>query len=495
MARPFEGFLFGPFELRTRSHELFKYGVKLKLRPQPFQILDQLLGQPGELVTREELRDKLWSSETFVDFEQSLNTSVKELRAAIGDSATEPQYIETVPRLGYRFIAPVQVVQAATSNVDVAGSIPAADPVPAGVKTRETRTRPSLWVVALMAVALLTIVGYLKFATSAFGHSTKDHRPPNPAAVDHYLRGRVMLDAHNVSDIGHGLAEFQEATRQDPDFAPSYAALGRMYWLLTSYGTDLSDLLPLMKSASDKALELDDHLADGHAVRGLVRLYLQNDWQGAEAEFRRALELNPGESAAHDYYATAFLLNSGRMEESIAESQRAVELNPLSVHFATDLGSVYYFARKYPESEAQLRRVLKMDPNLPSAKWMLMKLYEQEQRWPEASAQFHSVLAGVNNEPVLSGNADADVVLSPKEYWIVRIEMQQAIVKDIADYCDLAVAYARAGESDKALDSLELAATKNNAALKELNIEPAYDSIRNETRFRQLVAKMNFPHK
>ena len=73
--------------------------------------------------------------------------------------------------------------------------------------------------------------------------------------------------------------------------------------------------------------------------------------------------------------------------------------------------------------------------------------------------------------------------------------MQQAIVKDIADYCDLAIAYARAGENEKALAALELAAAKNNPALKDLNIEPAYDSIRNEPRFQQLVAKMNFPHR
>jgi hypothetical protein len=122
-----------------------------------------------------------------------------------------------------------------------------------------------------------------------------------------------------------------------------------------------------------------------------------------------------------------------------------------------------------------------------------MKLFEQQQRWPEAPAQFHEVLAGVNNDPVLSVNADAHTVLSPQKYWRARIEMQQAIVKDIADYCDLAIAYARAGEKEKALDTLELAATKNNAALKDLNIEPAYDSIRKEPRFQQLVAKMNFP--
>ena len=140
MVKLSEGFSFGPFELRARSRELFKHGVKLKLRPQPFQILNELLGKPGELVTREQLRDKLWSSETFVDFEQSLNTSVKELRAVIGDSATEPQYIETVPRLGYRFIAPVQAVKPVARNGDSAASIAAADPVLAKVPTKKNQS-------------------------------------------------------------------------------------------------------------------------------------------------------------------------------------------------------------------------------------------------------------------------------------------------------------------------------------------------------------------
>src|SRR5271163_1067391 len=99
MDTPSKSIRFGPFELRTRTRELFKCGIKLKLRPQPFQILCELLSRSGELVTREELRDKLWSPETFVDFEQSLNTSIKELRAILGDSAAEPEYIETVPRL------------------------------------------------------------------------------------------------------------------------------------------------------------------------------------------------------------------------------------------------------------------------------------------------------------------------------------------------------------------------------------------------------------
>jgi DNA-binding winged helix-turn-helix (wHTH) protein len=101
-------FRFGPFEAKTCAQELSKNGTTVRLRGQPFSILELLLSRAGEVVTREEIRQKLWPADTFVDFEHGLNTSMKKLRQALCDSATGPRYIETIPRLGYRFIAPVE---------------------------------------------------------------------------------------------------------------------------------------------------------------------------------------------------------------------------------------------------------------------------------------------------------------------------------------------------------------------------------------------------
>ena len=99
---------FGPFELRPETRELLKLGIRIKLQVKPFQVLETLAARPGELVTREELRSRLWPSGTFVDFESGLNTAINRLRAALGESAEHPRYIETLPRLGYRFICPVE---------------------------------------------------------------------------------------------------------------------------------------------------------------------------------------------------------------------------------------------------------------------------------------------------------------------------------------------------------------------------------------------------
>jgi DNA-binding winged helix-turn-helix (wHTH) protein len=108
---------FGPFEVDLHSRELFRDGIRLKLQPQPIQVLGILLQHPGELVTREELRKRLWPEDTFVDFEQGLNTAVKKLRVALFDETERPKYIEMLPKRGYRFIGEVLARMVARQQV------------------------------------------------------------------------------------------------------------------------------------------------------------------------------------------------------------------------------------------------------------------------------------------------------------------------------------------------------------------------------------------
>jgi len=124
---------FGPYELRPSSRELFKFGKRLKLRPQPFQVLSVLLSNAGEVVSREQLHQQLWPSDTFVDFEHGLNTSIKELRAVLDDSPSAPRYIETLPKLGYRFIFPVERPAAAPASSSASSDTPPSIPLPPAV--------------------------------------------------------------------------------------------------------------------------------------------------------------------------------------------------------------------------------------------------------------------------------------------------------------------------------------------------------------------------
>jgi len=184
-------FRFGPYESRPRARELYKHGLKLKVRPQPLQLLNLLLSRSGDVVTREELRERLWSADTFVDFEQSLNTSVKEMRAVLNDSAAEPNYIETLPRLGYRFIAPVEVIEPAANpkpssyaeanaaDLSQADEFFDAPPLDAGIAQAEPKGGPMP-----LAISLALI---LTIASGAYWLGTRSaaHRPP-PA-------GKIML--------------------------------------------------------------------------------------------------------------------------------------------------------------------------------------------------------------------------------------------------------------------------------------------------------------
>jgi TolB-like protein/DNA-binding winged helix-turn-helix (wHTH) protein len=181
---------FGMFELCLRTKELFRSGIRLKLRPQPFQVLVILLENAGEVVTRDELHKRLWPSDTFVDFEHGLNASVKDLRAVLGDSVQEPRYIETLPRVGYRFIAPVESgvdsarFTAQPVSVEAPDTTPAQESVsvspgspPTPVPVRRTRTL----LASLIAVVLVVCFGAVAYRV---------RRAPS---VSHFAKPRMLM--------------------------------------------------------------------------------------------------------------------------------------------------------------------------------------------------------------------------------------------------------------------------------------------------------------
>jgi TolB-like protein/DNA-binding winged helix-turn-helix (wHTH) protein len=177
-------FRFGPFESRPRTRELLKNGSRLRIRPQPLQILNLLLDRAGDVVTREELRQELWTSDTFVDFERGLNSSVMELRAILGDSAAKGRYIETVVKIGYRFIAPVDLVESPSATVTEATrpavaataeiEVEAATKPPSNSDPRRQMWR---WGIGLAAViALAAGLAYVQFTRSRERRGTAARR-------------------------------------------------------------------------------------------------------------------------------------------------------------------------------------------------------------------------------------------------------------------------------------------------------------------------------
>ena len=189
MPTPAGLYRFGPFELRPRTRELYKSGIKVKLRPQTYLVLQILVERAGDVVTRAELRQELWSEQTFVDFEQGLNTTMKELRGALNDSANEPRYVETLPKLGYRMVAAVERGEGLAESVVA----PKED-----TKERETKARGTAEAAphipkrhvsrALLAGGVIAALA-LVVAWGAYFAWSRAHTPGQPPAAG----GRIML--------------------------------------------------------------------------------------------------------------------------------------------------------------------------------------------------------------------------------------------------------------------------------------------------------------
>jgi DNA-binding winged helix-turn-helix (wHTH) protein len=149
---------FGPYEIRTHTRELYKHGTRLKLRPQPFRVLQVLVEHAGDVVTRDDLRQALWPAETFVDFEHGLNASIRDLRRVLNDSPGQPRYIETMPKLGYRMLAAVEA-EAAREIPPAAEARPVEDPRPVSTRPHRhlLRLTRAAWIYGGLAALLVAL--------------------------------------------------------------------------------------------------------------------------------------------------------------------------------------------------------------------------------------------------------------------------------------------------------------------------------------------------
>src|ERR1700720_819312 len=153
---------FGVFQVNLAARELRKHGVRIRLPGQPFCVLSILLERPGQVLSREEMRDKLWSSDTFVDYERSLNSAIRKLRAVLGDSQESPRYIETVPRLGYRFIAPIEEVS--SHGELLPAELPELTAVGAALKVNGRPARNWSLILAIPAILIALAAAYFTWS-------------------------------------------------------------------------------------------------------------------------------------------------------------------------------------------------------------------------------------------------------------------------------------------------------------------------------------------
>ena len=323
----------------------------------------------------------------------------------------------------------------------------------------------------------------------------KTQKPaPDAEAYNLYLQGMYQWNKATEDGARKAIAFFERSIDRDPTFALAYAGLGNCYGIfLGEIFLSPAESFPKARSAAQKALQLDSTLAEPHTVLAVILMAYDRDWHGAEVEYRRAIELNPGYAFAHHQYAW-FLSWTGRLEEAANEFDRAYQLDPLSLVIAVDRCITYFYKEDYSGAQKIGLKVIEMDPRFFLAHFVagistmamgdnvkaleyLHKAYELEPA-PFTQSMLGCAYARQGKQKEAIGILE-DLEQQSKERWVSRYYY--------------ALLSASLGRNDEALTWLERAFDDRDFWLVWLQEEPVLNSLHSDPRFQDLVRRMNFP--
>jgi len=431
---------FGPFEVDLENRELRKHGIRIKLQRKPFQILACLLERPGQLVLRTDLAQLLWPG-MHVNFDRSLNTAVNALRRALGDTSRHARFIETRSGLGYIFAFSVEEVGGAGGSRAGAGM-------------------------------------QLLRADSAGGEAPQD-----------CLKGRYFCHKLTEEDLHKGVAHFNAALTQNPNCAFAYAGLADAYCLSALLNMAApAEIYPRAKEMALNALAARQDLGEGHAALATVKRLFEWDWAGAEAEYLTALVLSSNSALVHQAYG-AQLAATGKAEEALRELRRSEEIDPLSPMVNVGVAWGLYVARDFQGASEQCWKVLAMEPKFGAAQYTLGLAYAQMGLTEEATVELRNARTCAGDQPAVLAalahvyacageSSEAAGMLGELEDWSQR--------RYVSPYW-LGLVYGGLGDRARALESLGRAFEERDVWLTWLGVEPRFDALRGEPRFRELL--------
>ena len=316
----------------------------------------------------------------------------------------------------------------------------------------------------------------------------------NPEAHEAYLKGRYFWNRRTESDYLTAIKYFEEAIGHDPRYASAYAGLADTYALLGSFPNSeitRAEAMARAKTAAQEALQLDDSLAEAHTSLGFVKMHYDWDWDGAEREFQRAIQLNPSYANAYHWHAYN-LMAMNRMEDAIAELRRARALDPLSAIINADLCEALSFAGRSDEALRQGEAAVALDPSFPLAHQALARAYVGKRMFTEAIRE-----------------EERGIELAPDSPWMLsylgeifayagRTRDARAVVKELGPVVNsassgLAGLYAALGDSDRMFSELEKHYSAREGSLILLNYDPEYIPYRSDPRFRDLLLRVGLP--
>ena len=388
----------------------------------------------------------------------------------------------TVQRSGDRVVIRAQLIHAATD-------------VHLWVQDYEREMRDVLDVQSEIAQAIARQI-QIRMTPDEEARLASTH-PVRPKAFDLYLQGRYLYwNKRTEENLDRAIEHFQNAIKEDPNFAQAHAGLADCY---NALGTVMVSALPpiesrrLAEAAATKALELDPALADAHTALAYVKNYNWN-WQAAEQGYKRALELNPNYANAHNFYAN-YLMTQGRTEEAIAAANRARELDPFSLAISSQRGFLLENARRYDEAIEQLRAVIAMDPNHYHAHWVLGHTYV-------AKGQFEEAIVAAQKAVDLSQRAPGALGMLGLAYGLGGYEAEaRKVLNELLKLSEtryvspaaLVNVYIGLRDKDQAFVWLEKAYEERSNYVAFLKVFPIVDPLRSDPRFNDLIRRVGLP--
>jgi len=425
-------FRFADFELDGRSRELKKRGQRLRVQQQPLQILAMLVAAPGDVVTRDELRERIWGPSTHVDFDRAINKAITRLRQLLGDDLARPRFIETLPKRGYRFVADV---------------------------TRLASRR-----------------------------QIKDD------AKEAYLKARHFWNKRTPDDLKRSIEYFHRAIERDPDYPLAWTGLADAHTMIGIFGLrPPSEVFPPAKAAAERALALDESLAEGHTVLAEIQKLYDWNWDAAERSYRHALELDPGYAVAHQWYAQ-LLSVLGRHDEAQAEMEAARRCDPLSPAIAVFFSFIACEARRYDAAVAAGHDALELDANAPLTHYVLGRAYAKAGNTANAIAALEKGISLAGWFPAMEGALGyvyARAGARPRAEQILATLRHRRLTQYVSPI-DLAQVCLGLGDADGTMALLE-EGYRSHAVRMMIIGDPFFSELGSDARYRDLMARLHLP--
>jgi DNA-binding winged helix-turn-helix (wHTH) protein len=433
---------FGPFEVDVQTGELTRDGCRVPVPWQSAVLLRLLVARPGEVVTREEVRRTLWPNGMHVDYDHGLNNAVARLRRALGDSAEAPRFIETLPRVGYRLIVPVTQPTSLQLPVLAAATSAAASPL--------SRTWWALAAAVLFAVGL----GIGTVLPSRSAPAWTD----TPAAAEARDQAERSLAYTRLVLAGVLAADVASAAAND---------------------------------ASTRALALDPTLAVAHLAAGYTAMWARWDWAAADRLFRTALSLDPRSARIHHAHAL-WLSAHGQHDEALRAINLAAGFDDASLDIARDWGRLAFVAGDVNFAVGRLQLLLTRHPDDADAHDLISQALSSQGRNAEAATHLARYLVLIGVEERYARN-DARKLADEGMTGLYRWWMSKPSSKPEDRYgvpFKLASSHAIIGNLDAALVWLQRARSQRDIRLLFVNVDPRFEPLRADPRFRQLVQQV-----